>query len=288
MASSRRDMGIYDTMPTDALDARVLLEVAPDQYVTERTRVVKQARADKDKVRAGFYQSTEASNGRAVGGPRRRRLGRGAARSSTATSELGNVQAGGSNAAALSAATQRRRTTLEGFVDRAVNALAMFDAGAEKRRPEIRSLVDQLSRHPELAEAGSMARCARSPTSSSDSARSRESRWHPRPRAEAATRRCTGEGQAQAVQTIRAGATAARCAISLPSGRTRAKLKEQAREAKKDLAEAARELTAADRKLAVARAAVKKAEKELRLAEDQRAVAERRHERAVAHHESLH
>ena len=29
----------------------------------------------------------------------------------------------------------------------------MFDNGAEKRRPEIRALVDQLSRNPDLADA---------------------------------------------------------------------------------------------------------------------------------------
>ena len=145
-------MGTYSDVANDALDARVLLEVAPDQYVTERTRIVKQAKADKDKDRATFFQSLKrpsvalwaalvAADADVV------------EKILTVTTELGDAQAGGSNPAAMATATKLRRTTLEGFIDRAVNALAMFDAGAEKRRPEIRSLVDQLSRNPDVADA---------------------------------------------------------------------------------------------------------------------------------------
>jgi hypothetical protein len=105
-------MGTYATMSSDAPDARVLLEVAPDQYVAERTRVVKQARADKDKERAGFYQSLKrpsvalwaalvAADAEVVH------------KILTVTAELGAVQASGATPADLSSATKRRRTTLE-------------------------------------------------------------------------------------------------------------------------------------------------------------------------------
>jgi hypothetical protein len=272
-------MGIYGTMANDAFDARVLLEVAPDQYVTERTRLVKQARADKDKERVNFYQSLKRPSVAlwAV-------LAAGDAdvvhKILAVTTELGEIQAGGSNPASLSTATKARRTTIEGFLDRSVNALAMFDSGAEKRRSEIRSVVDQLSRHPELAEAWIDGTLREMPDEQfgfgafADVDVSVPSKRATTPKAKPARR--AASVPAEPMRDLAAERAA------------RAERAEQARQAKKDVADAARELTAAARKVDVARAAVKDAEKELRRAEDQRATAERRHERAVAHHESLH
>ena len=273
-------MGIYASMPNDMLDARVLLEVAPDQYVTERTRLVKQARADRDKDRASFYQSLKrppvalwaalvASDADVVQSIL------------DVTTELGTTQAGGSNASSLAAATKRRRTTLEGFVDRAVNALSIFDTAADKRRPEIRALVDQLSRHPELADAWIDGTLRDLPDEQfgfgafSDVVLPvREQNPAPPKATTKALRRA-----AEPPEEVR-DLAAERAA--------RAERREQARVATKDVAEAARELTVADRKVTAARASLKEAEKELQLAQDQRATAERRHERAVAHHDSLH
>ncbi len=275
-------------MPNDAFDARVLLEVAPEQYVTERTRLVKQARADRDKAQANFFQSLKrpsvalwAALVAADADVVHKLL--------SATSELGEVQAGGSSPADLTAATKRRRTTVEGFVDRAVNALAMFDAGAEKRRPEIRSLVDQLSRNPDLADAwidgtlreipdeqfgfGAFDGVALTPRAETTSPTKAA-----KPTAKSSTKAAT-RGEPEPREDVR-DLAAERAA--------KAKLKDQVREAKKAVAEAARALTAADRTVTFARAVVKDAEKQLRIAEDQRAAAEREHERAVAHHDSLH
>jgi hypothetical protein len=281
-------MGIYATMPNDDLDARVLLEVAPDQYVTERTRVVKQARADRDKARANFYQSLKrpsvalwaalvAADADVVH------------KILTVTTELGEVQAGGSSPADLTAATQRRRTTLEGFVDRAVNALAMFDAGAEKRRPEIRGLVDRLSRNPELAEAWIDGTLREMPDE--------QFGFGAFAGVEVTSRGDTkSPAKAPAKASAKVPAKPSHRAASAPPDEVRnlaaeraarAQRREHAREAKQAVADAARELTAADRKVTAARTAVKDAEKELRVAEDRRAAAEREHERAVAHHESL-
>jgi len=283
-------MGTYTAMSSDAPDARVLLEVAPDQYVAERTRVVKQARADKDKERASFYQSLKrpsvalwaalvAADAEVV------------QNILTVTADLGSVQASGSKPADLSTATKRRRTTLEGFVDRAVNALAMFDAGAEKRRSEIRALVDQLSRNPQLAEAwidgslreipdeqfgfGAFDGVALAPA--------RDDTVRPTKVSAKAPANTTGKSprrkEAAPPEEVR-DLAAERAA--------RAELRNQVKEAKKAVAEAAHDLTAADRKVSAARAAVKDAERELRLAEERRGSAEREHERAVAHHDSLH
>ena len=141
-------------MPSDAAaDARVLLDVAPDQYVAERDRLVKQARGAKDRASATFYQSLKRPTV-----PLWAVLAAGHDADAVdsiikVTTELGDIQGGSTKAADLTAATQRRRKALESFVDRAVKALAKWDAGAEKRRPEIRSIVDQLSRHPDLAES---------------------------------------------------------------------------------------------------------------------------------------
>jgi hypothetical protein len=274
-------MEIYATMANDAPDARVLLEVAPDQYVTERTRLVKQARADKDKERAGFYQSLKrpsvglwavlaAGDAEVVG------------KILAVTTELGDVQAGGSNPASLAASTQTRRKTLEGFVDRAVNSLAMFDSGAEKRRAEIRGVVDQLSRHPELAEAWIDATLREMPDEEFGFG------------AFADIEVSMPSKQATAKPPTRVRATSSRRAEPEPTRdlaaerAARAQVAEQRRQAKKDVAEAARELTAADRKVNVARAALKDAEKELRVAEGRRDAAAREHEKAVAHVDSLH
>lgn len=278
-------MGTYASMPNDAFDARVLLEVAPDQYVAERTRVVKLARADKDKERAAFFQSLKRPS-----------VALWAALVSAdsdvvhgildVTSELGKVQAGGSKPADLAAATKRRRTTLEGFVDRAVNALAMVDNGAEKRRAEIRALVDQLSRNSELADAWIDGTLREIPDEQFGFGAFDGVELAPRadtkPSVKASRSKTTpsSRGAAPSPQEDVRDLAAERAA--------RAARKEQIRDAKKDVVEAARELTAADRRLSVARAAVKEAEKELRVADDRRAAAEREHERAVAHHDSLH
>ena len=132
MASSRR---VYGNLRGDARRRprrpSRSLEVAPDQYVTERTRMVKQARADKDKARVAFYQGLKRPSvvpwAALVAGDAdvvHKIL--------AVTAELGEVQAGRSSPADLTAATKRRRTVLESFVDKAVNALAMFDNGARE------------------------------------------------------------------------------------------------------------------------------------------------------------
>ena len=268
-------------MPNDDLDARVLLEVAPDQYVTERTRAGEAGRADRDKVRANFLTSHSSVHRWHCGQALVAADADVVHKILTVTTELGEVQAEGSSPAALTAATQRRRTTLEGFVDRAVNALAMFDAGAEKRRPEIRALVDQLSRNPQLAEAWIDCTLREIPDEqfgfgafAGIEVTSRDRTKPPAKPAAKPSRRAepTPPDEVRDLAAERAA---------------RAERREQAREAKKAVADAARELTAADRKVTIARAVVKDAEKDLRLAEDRRGAAEREHERAVAHHESL-
>lgn len=272
-------MATFATMPNDSPNARVLLQVSPDQYVTERSRLVKEARANRDKERATFFQSMKKPS-----------VGLWAVLSAgdadavhqiiKVTTDLRTVQASGSDPGSLAAATQRRRKVLESLVGAAVQALGKLDSGSGKRRPEIRAIVDQLSRHPELAEAwidgslrdlpdddigfGAFAGLdVSAPTPASA----------PAPKAKAPRR----AEQEPAKPTRDLGAErAARSARAA-----------QAREAKTAVAEAASEVAAAQVRVRAARAGVRRADEQLAVAEREHASAAQRHEKAVTHHESL-
>jgi hypothetical protein len=265
-------------MASEDPDARVLLRVAPDQYVTERARLVKQARADRDRPLANFFQAlkrpsvplwavlTAGEDAEAVG------------KILTVTSELGDIQAAGSTATKLTAATKTRRNDLEAFVDRAVKSLTTWETGAEKRRPEIRAIVDQLSRHPELAESWidatlrdlpedefgfgaftdvPIGRAADSPDKDASPKQTKSTRKPTKPSA--------------AAKPDRADERAARAARA-----------DEIRAARQDVAAASRELTVAERGAQTARSALRKAEKAAQLADEQRESAERRHDEASA------
>ena len=240
-------------MPIDAGDARVLLQVSPDDYVAERTRLVKLARADGDRVLAGFLQSLKHP-GRSLWAV----LAAGDDAAAvhgivTATMELARIQAGGSDSRVLSSATQQRRKALESVVDRAVAALARGDAGAEARRAEIRGLVDQLSRHPDVAEAWIDGTLRDLPDDS----------W--------------GFGAFTGVEVAAAPSS------DKPSRAARAV---RVRQARQDVAAAERELKTAERAVDAARKSVRDAEAALRLAEKDRAAAEQRHNDATVALES--
>ena len=267
------------TMASDtAADARVLLDVAPDQYVTERERLVKLARSAGDRASATSYQSLKRPTV-----PLWAVLAAGNDSDAvddimTVTAELGDIQGGAGAAGDLPAATQRRRKAIETFVNRAVKELAQWDTSAEKRRPEIRSIVDQLSRHPDLAESWVDATLREVPDSDfgfgaiadmSDAEifkpvrKAKGSRKIEEPPAAPAPDR----GTERAVRAVRA---------------------EQTRQARKDVAAAVRELAAAERRLDAARAAMDDAKEELDTAEGLHAQAEQQHTTATAVLKALH
>jgi hypothetical protein len=263
-------MGIYGTMPNDA-DARVLLAVAPDQYVTERTRLIKQARADRDRPLANFYQSLKRPSVSLWAVLASAPDADAANRVVKVTTELGEIQAAGGDPAALQAATRDRRKIVEGIVDRSVKALAEWDAGAEKRRPEIRSIVDQLSRHPDLAEPWINGTLRDVPDDDFGfgafadlhvATRAKE----PAP-AKAARSRRPERPETEVVRDL---------------GAERAARTEWIREAREDASTAAHEVAAAQRRLQAARNALREAEKEARLSDEALAAAERRHAKATA------
>ena len=272
-------------MPSDAIaNARVLLDVAPDQYVTERDRLVKQARAAKDRASATFYQSLKRPTV-----PLWAVLAAGDSADAVeavinVTTELGDIQGGSTKAADLTAATQRRRKALETFVDRAMKALANWDAGAEKRRPEIRSIVDQLSRHPDLAESWVDATLRELPDSDfgfgAIADMSGAEIFKPKPlKSKVAAKRSKSEEPPARAAPDRG---ADRAAPDRGADRAaRAARAEETRQARKEVAAAVRELATAERRLDAARAAMDDAKEELAAAEDQHAAAEQRHKKAT-------
>lgn len=266
-------------MPSDvAADARVLLDVAPNQYVTERDRLVKQARAAKDRASATFYQSLKrptvplwavlaaGDDAKAVDAVM------------NVTTELGDIQGASAKASELTAATQRRRKALETFVDRAVTTLAKWEQGAEKRRPDIRSIVDQLSRHPELAESWVDATLRELPNSDfgfgAIADMSDAEIFKPQPKA--AKRPRKAESPLQRAAPDRSADRAARAALA-----------EQVRHARKAVTDAVRVLANAERRLESASAAIADAQQELAASAEQHAIAEQRHLKAASQLEAL-
>ena len=271
-----------DRTPADSTGARVLLGQPPDDYVGERTRLVKLARDDGDRARATFLQSLKRPNLALWAVLAAGDDGEAVQALMAATTELAEVQAGGARAAALSTATRYRRVTLEALVDRAVAALARSVPSAEARRGEIRDIIDQLSRHPELADTWIDGTLRDLPeeefgfgafTGMPDTIEHTPARRTPAPR-KSATSRLPGPrapGPATRAPNDDVDDRAARIART-----------QRAAQARKDLAAATREVAAAERRIAVARTAFGEAETELRQAEQKLAGAEDRHRDATA------
>ncbi len=269
-------------MPDHAPDARLLLTESPDNYVAERARLVEQARGAGDRASASFYKALKRPN-----------LSLWAVLSAgddanavnslvSATTELAEIQGGGAGAGALSAAAQHRRKALEALVDRGVKALAKSVAAAESRRAEIRDIIDQLSRHPNLAETWINGTLRDLPddtfgfavfTGPIDSGTTVDDAGLEIPRA----RRAAKASKPRSDDT-----PAERSADPAPDRVARAERAQIARQSRQDLAAASRQLTTVERRVAAAQAAVRDAEDALRLAEEERAVAQQRRDEATA------
>lgn len=271
-------------MPDHAANARLLLTEAPDSYVAERTRLVKQARADGDRERANFYQALKRPNlplwavlvaGEDVD----------AVQGIVAeTIELAKIQTAGAASDALSAATKSRRKTLETLVDRAVKALARSVSGAESRRPEIRAIIDQLSRHPDVAATWIDGTLRDLPDDAFGFA-AFTGVTETTAKTPASRRAAKPSKPAKPARPLKPPAddTTAQPAIDLAAERAaRAERAQLARQARHDVAVAARQLAAAERRVAAAQATVREAQDALRLAEDERATAQQHHQEANA------
>lgn len=284
MAATRHAGGLKATGLSDAGDARLLLRQSPDDYVAERTRLVKQARADGQRDTANFYQSLKrpplsvwavlaaADDADAVKDV------------VAATNDLAKVQAGGSNAASLTAATKKRRTALEALVDGAVRALGKWEAGGEPRRPEIRGIIDQLSRHPELAESWIDGTLRDLPDDSFGFAAFAD--------LEVAESSGAAAKQAKPDKPSRRGQGVAPepappSTDKADKASQRSARVAETKQARQDVTAAAREVAAAERRADAARGELRKAQKDAQRAEDELATAQKRHDKAIERLESL-
>ncbi len=130
--------------------ARALFRVSPGAYVEERTRLAKAAKAAGQphlaKVLQALKKPTLAMWAIVAAGDDADLVHA----LFDATAALGEAQASGDREATLRA-TADRRTAVEAVTAAAVDALRRHEPAAETRRPEIRTMVDQLSRHTDLA-----------------------------------------------------------------------------------------------------------------------------------------
>ncbi len=139
-------------MTSPATAARLLLEVAPADYIAERTLLVKQAKVDGDKAHSAFLKTLKrptiamwavlAAGADAIA----------VHRAIEATTALAVVQANGGDGAAVAEAVGRRRATVGSLVESGITELARWDIEGRPRRDEIRDIVAQLVRRPDLAD----------------------------------------------------------------------------------------------------------------------------------------
>ncbi|MDP2290117.1 MAG: hypothetical protein Q8M22_02950 [Actinomycetota bacterium] len=262
-------------MDGDRLDARSLFRVAPADYVSERTRLVKAAKAEGNKAIAAAYQGLKRPNlpmwavlAAADDDAVRFLL--------AATAEVAATQAGGGNSGAITTAMQHRRTAIDALVERAVDALAKWDDGAEARRPEIRSLVDQLSRLDHLADSWLDGTLRDLPDDSLGFASFTEMAL---PARQAST---GGKKSAGGKQPARTAPAPAKVEVDVeaapePARETaeeraaRAERVARQRQARKDLAATTRELITATRRVETATTALHAAQEALQQAEAERA-----------------
>jgi hypothetical protein len=254
---------------SDQVHARALFTVAPSQYVAERTRLAGAAKAGGDKASAAALKLLARPNLSmwAV-------LAAGAEERAVrfllaATDEVAQTQAGGGNSAAIASAMQHRRTAVDALVDGAVAALRQWDEGAETRRPEIRSIVDKLSRLPELADSW-LAGTLRELPAETLGFTSFTDMVVAQPPGKATAKGGTSKKVATAEPVVEAPVDTAEMRAE------RAARAEAQRQARKDLTAANRELISATRKLEAARTALAVAEESVRDAEDVYADIQRR------------
>ncbi|HEY4608878.1 MAG TPA: hypothetical protein VIH06_06730 [Ilumatobacteraceae bacterium] len=264
------DVGMYVTMPTDRADARALLRVPPGEYVAERTRLVKQARADKDRALAEFYQSLKRPSLSQWAVLAAGDDAEAVKQAVSITSKVGETQSSAGTAGAVSAATKDRRKAIERLVDHAVKALAASDKSAETRRPEIRAIVDQLSRHPELVDSWLDGTLRDLPEEEFGFGAFNVVATPQPPPSKGKSTKDRREQPADEISERQA------------SRAERAAKAEALKQARKEASEAARELDAAERAVRAAETDLRKAEKLLRDAQHDRDAAERRHASALA------
>lgn len=265
---------------------RALFRVPPSAYVEARTALAKEIRSGGDKDLAKLVQ-----------GLKRPTLAMWAVVAAAddaapvrdlveSTGALAAAQGSGDRDATVSA-TARRRASLEGVVRAAVERLAPWEPSAETRRAEIRTIVDQLSRHGELLDAWIVGTLRELPDTDAFGFAAFTGMEAPAPRKEPAPRRLRSvpdlprEDDGDARERERAAAVARR-ERERAEREARAARAVAARETRREVDSALKALAAAQRKVTDAEEAVQAAETLLRAAETDRDEAAARHADATA------
>ncbi len=269
--------------------ARAMFRVSPGAYVDERSRLARAAKSAGDKDLGKQFQALARPTlamwavVAAADDPAdvRELLG--------VTEELAVVQGRGDRDATVEMA-KRRRAAIEAIVETAVGALRPWEPSAEARRPEIRTIVDQLSRHPELASTwidGTLRRLPEADVFGFAAFTGRETPEASESRPTAKPARRLKSVPPLARDSDDAGASE-RAAAELRRSRERAEREARAaravatREARRDVEAAAKAVTAVQRKVTDAEAVAREAETVLRALEAERDSAARLHVEAVS------
>jgi hypothetical protein len=138
-------------MSGSAIDPRLLFNVAPSDYVTERTRLAKLARTNGDKAGAATIKALKRPATAMWGVLAAGVDATAVQRVVEATTALADVQAAGGDSTTMAEAVGRRRAAVGSLVESAITELARWDVEARPRREEIRDLVDQLARRADLS-----------------------------------------------------------------------------------------------------------------------------------------
>ena len=254
------------TGTSDELSARALLRVPPEEYVSERSRLVRLARAAGDRGLAKDLGALKRPNQALWAVLAAADDADAVRRVVDATVELAAVQARGGDRDLLAAAGRRRRVSIDAFVAAAVAARGRWSDVSEARRAEIRGIVDQLSRCADLAGDWIDGTLRDLPEDSLGFAafdafpvpdrpdpppdgKAPETKGRPQPTA--------ADAAASNVRSLRAGA------------------------ARRELVAANEALRCADERVSVARRDHERAEEQLRAADDERAVAQRQVDEAI-------
>jgi hypothetical protein len=141
------------------VDARQLLDAGPDGYTAARDAEVRRRRAEKDRDGATALK--------ALGKPplalwavlvaaNDAKLARHAVESTAALGAAQGAAVRGKGAEQIADAAAARRGAIDALTEAAVTALAdhgkAVPRGADGHRAEIRSIIDRVSRHPELLD----------------------------------------------------------------------------------------------------------------------------------------
>jgi hypothetical protein len=255
-----------ETVTVADVDARELLAAGPDGYTAARDAEVRRRKGERDRDGAASIKALGKPSlalWAVLAAADDAELTRRAVAATTSLAETQGAAVVGKGAEQIAVATAARKKALDAVTDAAASALAAHDKAATiAHRTEIRSLIDRVSRHPELLDdwlAGTLRDIPPDTGFEAFDAMTPQSRPRteraPATRAKVATAPRPAERPAAVAREQRAKASEAR-----------ARARTLVREAERDLAGADRAVHDAERALAAAEKAREAAQRRLETA----------------------